>query len=423
MKRKTIFYNAALIIAALAIVVTACKKENNDDDGPTSFTLTALTAGSIDMNGATPPTDVPADPTIEATFSSSVDASTATSDNIIMTRDYDDADIALNITVAGNKITIEPADGLGNGALFLLSFKSGLKSTDGTSLSTTDRSFTTEGTFVPAGQVAHWGFEDNPNDDVGTYNPAADGVIDLTYAESHSATAGKAAVFNGATTIVEIPNGDQLMETNDFTLSFWAKAEDIQRGHFIIGLAAFYGFQFELFSGMDGFKFPVTYNIPDADPATGGDFSYNGDGLTLDNGGWRGCTFNKPEEDMTSILANTWFHITFVFNSETRERRFYLNGDLVKIEDFDLWFDDDGEPYPETGIDGLKYNGVEPSVYPILTFGFVHARIGTLWDTEPWGNYDSPDSNHFKGLLDDVRIFHKTLTDQEISLMYDSEAK
>ena len=131
MKRKTIFYNAALIIAALAIVVTACKKDNDDNDGPTSFTLKTLSAGSIDMNGATPPTDVPADPTIEATFSSNVNASTATNENITMTRDYDDADIALNITVAGNKITIEPVGGLGNGALFLLSFKSGLKSTDG----------------------------------------------------------------------------------------------------------------------------------------------------------------------------------------------------------------------------------------------------------------------------------------------------
>ena len=59
MKRKTIFYNAALIIAALAIVVTACKKDNDDNDGPTSFTLKTLSAGSIDMNGATPPTDVP----------------------------------------------------------------------------------------------------------------------------------------------------------------------------------------------------------------------------------------------------------------------------------------------------------------------------------------------------------------------------
>ncbi|MCB2219560.1 MAG: Ig-like domain-containing protein [Bacteroidetes bacterium] len=422
MTRNTILYKMILLIAALGIVLTSCKKDDDDDNGTTSFTMSSLKAGSIDMNGATPPNNVPANATITATFSANVNASTATNDNIKLLRDYDDTDMVLNITVSGSTVTIESAEGLGNGTLYLFSITSGLKSSDGQSLNAIDRSFTTEGTFVPSGQVAHWGFEDNPNDDVGNYNPDADGIVDLSYAESHSATAGKAAVFNGTSTIVEIPNGDQLMETNDFTLSFWAKAEDAGHGHFIIGLAAFYGFQFELYGGFDGFKMPVTYNVPDGEPS-GGDMVYNGDGLTKDNGGWRGCTISQPDDDLPGTLQDKWFHFTYVYNNESRERRMYLNGDLIKVEDFDLWFDDDGEPYPETTIDGLKYNGTEPAVYPILTFGFVHARIGTLWDTEPWGNYDSPDSNHFQGMLDDVRIFHKPLTDQEISLMYDSEAK
>jgi len=418
MSTNTVFYRVILFIAALGIVVSSCKKDDNNDNGTTSFTMSSLTAGSMDLNGATPPTDVPADATITATFSINVDANTATNENIKLTRDYDDADIALNISVSGNTVTIAPADGLGNGTLYLLKITSGLKSTDGNSIANIDRSFTTEGTFLPTGQIAHWGFEDSPNDDVGSWNPADDGVVDLTYAASHSAVAGKAAVFNGTSTIVEIPNGDQLMETSNFTLSFWAKAEDAGHNHFIIGLAAFYGFQFELNGSFAEFKMPVSYNIPQP---FGGDMIYNGDGLTKDNGGWKGCTVSKPDDDLPSTLQNKWFHFTYVYNNESHERRMYLNGDLIKVEDFDLWIDDNGEPYPETTIDSLKYNGTEPDVYPILTFGFVHARIGTLWDSEPWGNYDSPDANHFKGMLDDVRIFHKALTEQEIGLMYDSE--
>ena len=75
----------------------------------------------------------------------------------------------------------------------------------------------------------------------------------------------------------------------------------------------------------------------------------------------------------------------------------------------------------ETEITGLKYGGTEPETYPTLTFGFIHSRAGTLWDTEPWGGYDFPDANHFMGQLDDVRIYHKALTAKEIELMYESE--
>jgi hypothetical protein len=44
-----------------------------------------------------------------------------------------------------------------------------------------------------------------------------------------------------------------------------------------------------------------------------------------------------------------------------------------------------------------------------------------MWDSEPWGGYDFPDANHFKGQLDDIKIFHKVVTATEVSLMYESE--
>ncbi|MFA6951123.1 MAG: hypothetical protein WCQ70_10605, partial [Lentimicrobiaceae bacterium] len=70
---------------------------------------------------------------------------------------------------------------------------------------------------------------------------------------------------------------------------------------------------------------------------------------------------------------------------------------------------------------GLHYRGVEPDVYNDLAFGFVQSRRGTMWDNEPWGGYDQPTANHFKGLLDDVRAFNIALSDEEITLMYNSE--
>lgn len=416
MKRKIAFFTFMLVVSALIIGTTGCK--DDDEDTTVTFTLSALVAGDIDMNGATSPNNVPPEPTIEATFSSAVNASTANNNTITMERDYDGMVMDLTITVSGNLVTIVPTESLGNGALYKLSFKDGISSTDGQSLSPLERTFTTEGMFVPAGAIAHWAFEENANDEIGPWD--AGEVIDITYEDSRKAEAGKAAYFNGTTSIIEVPNGDLLMETQDFTLSFWAKAENNERGHFIIGLAAFYGFQFELFAAFDGFKIPVRYDYGNGNSG-GGDMVYNGDGLTLDNGGWRGTVINKEDGNLPDQLQEKWFHFVYVFDSETKQRSMYLNGVLVKMDDFNLWIDDDGEPYPESGIVGLIYAGVEPETYPELAFGFVHSRAGTLWDNEPWGGYDFPDANHFQGWLDDVRVFHKPLTSQEIDLMYNSE--
>jgi hypothetical protein len=417
MKKQIVVFSSFLIAAALLIGAVSCSK---DEDDKVTFALSSLKAGSIDLNGATSPNNVPTDPTIVATFNMSVKASTANSTNITMTRDYDDTAIALTITVSGSSITIVPIESLGNGALFELKM-TGIQSTDDQSLAAITRAFTTDGSFLPVGQIAYWSFEENANDVVGAWDPTAAGIVDITYADGRNAAAGKAASFNGTTSIIEIPNGDLLMETADFTLSFWAKADDIGHGHFIVGLGAFYGFQFELAADFKWCKMPVQYDYGDGTSGTGGDLQYNGDGLTLDNGGWKGTTFSKPDDALDATLKEKWFHITYVYNSVSKERSMFLNGELVKTQDHDLWFDDNNEPMPETGIVGLKYAGVAPEVLNELAFGFVQSRGGTLWDSEPWGGYDLPGANHFGGLLDDVRIFHKPLTAQEIELMYESE--
>ncbi|HPG34655.1 MAG: Ig-like domain-containing protein [Lentimicrobium sp.] len=416
MKKNWFSLSVIFLAVMLAMGVSSCKK----DDDKTALTLSELKTGDIDMNGATAPNNVPAEPTITATFSTDVDAATATATNITLMRDYDQANIPVTITSSGKTITIVPSESLASGALHKLTLGAGIKSTEGEALGTAiERIFTTDGFFAPSGMIAYWDFNGDGIDKVGSYDAAVS--IDITYVDSRKVASGKAASFNGTTSIMEIPGADALMNTNDFTLSFWAKAQQAGHGHFIMGLAAFHGFQFELFGGFNGFKMPVQFDFGDGTSGTGGDLSYNGDGKTLDNGGWRGTVVNKEDANLPSQLEDKWFHIVYVYNSNSKERAIFLNGEKVIMQDHDLWFDDDGNPYPETGIVGLKYNGTAPETLPELAFGFVHSRGGTLWDTEPWGGYDFPDANHFKGQLDDVRIFHKPLTEAEILLMYNSE--
>ena len=418
MKNNHLLFLFFIVLTSSALLFNSCKDK---DDDPAELSLSSLLVGDIDLNGATSPSNVPVEPAIVATFNVNIDVATVTTSSVSLTQDYDGANIPITFVVLNNTITIKVGDALGAGTMYILNMTAAIKSIDGQPLSAFKRTFTTSGTFSPVGLVAHWTFEDNANDVVGNFNPSANGIVDITYTAGRNAAAGKAAKFNGTTSIIEIPKGDKLMNTKDFTLSFWVKAEDAGHGHFVVGLAAFHGFQFELFGGFDGFKMPVQFDYGDGTSDTGSDMEYKGDGMTMDNGGWRGTIFNKENTSLPDILKDKWFHYVYIYDSQTKIRSMFLNGDKVMAQDFNLWYDDEGNPFPERGIVGLKYDGTPPETLPEIAFGFVQSRGGTLWNDEPWGGYDFPDANHLKGQLDDVKIFHKAITANEVQLMYNSE--
>jgi hypothetical protein len=407
MRRKLFLLGASLFTLGLSLTMNSCK-----DDLPTDLTLSTLKVGTIDLNGATSPTDVPVNPTITAVFSTDIDQTTATSANITLTQDYDDANISLNITVSGNTITIVPASDLGNGSLYKLSFSAALKATNGKLLTALDRSFTTEGTFVPAGQIAYWSFENSANDIVGDYSPSTSDVIDITYTASRNTEAGQAATFNGTTSLIEIPNGDVIMNTADFTLCFWVNADSTKHGQFVLGLAGWYGFQFEIGSDYSSCKLAAQYDYGDG--TSGSEdlwFPANG------NLGWQGWTYCK---DLTSsgglieLLGSTWAQIICVYNSTTKVGTMYINGEKMKSQDFNLWPEGDAK----LGVVGLKFAGNTDGNK--LALGFIQGRTNPKI-TDDWANYSITTNNHFKGQLDDVRFFHKVLTETEIQLMYNSE--
>lgn len=416
MKSRKVFLGFMAALTMFAVVaLNSCK-----DDDPVELVLTSLVAGDVDLNSATSPTTVPVEPTIVATFSTDIDPASVNASTVKMTQDYDNTDIPLTTTVSGKTITIVPSSTLGNGALYKLMLSPDIKSTEGKFLTATDRNFTTIGTFVPAGAIAHWNFEDNSNDQVGSFNPNANGIVDITYTASRNATAGKAATFNGTTSIIEIPNGDQLINTSNFTLSFWVKTNsaDKTNGHFVIGLGAFFGLQFEIFGDYKGAKFAISYENEIAEGLSE-DMWFPALATDNTNGGWQGWDFAKSltEEEMIGKLKDNWLHVTYTYDGTARKGTLYYDGEKMKSFDFDLWPDGDAK----RTVTGIKYRGVAPEVVNELALGFIHSRAGTMWDNEPWGGYDFPDANHFKGQLDDIRFFHKVLTPTEITLMYNSE--
>ena len=418
MRRKQIIFSVVLLATVLSFALNSCKKDN----GPSNLSLVSLKVGTIDMNGAVSPSNIPANPTITATFNTNVDATTATNANITLKRSYDGAIIPLTITVSGTTVTIAPSStqGIGNGALFTLAITTGVQSTGKLMLlAELDRTFTTVGTFVPTGQTAHWSFENNAIDSVGGHN--ANAAIDITYAASRKTAAGMAAKFNGTTSIIEIPNGDQL-ETPEFSLAFWVMIDTLAhpQSHFVIGLGAYYGFQFEF--DITNFKLAASYGYQGGGDTTNSqDLWFNGasTNTTKDNGGWQGWTFCKDLTNsggVAGLFLEKWAHVVCTYEVATKLGTIYVNGVEMKQQDFNLW-----PAGPFTKCTGLMYGGSMPTVNNDLAFGFIKSRAGNLWSDQSWGAYSQPGANHFKGLLDDIRIFNRALTSVEVGLIYNSE--
>ena len=423
MKKVLIF---SFLLLPLLIAISSCKKSST-----TPISLGGIKAGNIDLNGATPPTNVPVNPTITATFSTNVDASTATPSNISLTEVYDTASIPLNLSTSGNVVTITPTKNLANGAQYNLAISPGLKSSSGAAIPATNRSFTTTGTFLPAGMVAYWNFDGNANDQTGVYNAAAGGVTDITYVTGRNSASGQAAQFNGTTSLIEIPNGDQLDMTSDFSISFWMKDDTTttaayprppKKDQFVLGLAGWHGFQFEYNSNIYGTqigqcKLAVQYSLANGSSGSE-DLWLDGNGATKDNGGWQGWTFSKNlvangGTGVNGLLAQQWANIVCTYNHTTKVGTMYINGQEMKSQDFTLY----PTTHPMYNATGLKYAGNPGN--NMLAFGFIQDKNNpTIPDT--WADYTNPANGHFKGLLDDVAIYHSVLSPAVITLMYNS---
>jgi hypothetical protein len=426
MKKKILFLSILMTITA-AIVTDSCKKSN-----PAPIDLGTIMIGTIDLNGATAPTNVPVNPVITATFTTEVDATTAIASNITLTEDYDNVSIPLTITTAGKVVTITPTANLANGALYKLAISAGLKATDGEILTALTRSFTTLGSFLPAGVFAYWNFDGNANDQTGVFSSPDGDVMDINWVTGRNSASGQAAQFNGTTSLIKIPNGDMLDNTSDFSLSFWMKSDTTAKRHqFVLGLDAYLGFHFEYDSHIDNnpltplenrigwCKFTVQYSLSTGTTANE-DLYFPGTAIntTRDNGGWQGSTFCKDlisnsGTGVNGLLAQQWAHVVCTYDHTTKIGTIYINGQKMKSQDFTLY----PTTHPMYNATGLKYGGAAGN--NSLVLGFIQDNVAPAL-TGPDYDYTNPAANHFKGLLDDVAIYHSVLSAAIITQMYNS---
>lgn len=416
------------------IAFTGCGK---DDSGPAALTIVSIEASGtdlvtgnpvdLDLNGAAVASDVPVDVVVKVTFDRVLDATTATSANFSI------GDATLSVSADAEVVTITSTDDLAKGTDYTITV-TGVKAADGGIMNEVSRSFKTGGrkaVVAPAeaSQSAFWNFDGNAIDQTGNYATSAE--IAVTYGVDRFGFAESAVVFDGDATLIEVADADQMMASNDYTMSWWMKTNSEGHvnengdpsGQFVFGLGAYFGFRLEIPSGYNNISLTHRWEIDNGvdDPTFRNEgFSFNGDGVYNETGGWKGHTF---EADLTetggleALIKDRWVHTVFTYNATTKVGSIYMDGQLMKSQDFNLY----GETHPQQNCVGWGYGGEIPTVYPELAFGFVQSRAGTLWDSEPWGNYDVPTSNHYKGMLDDYRIFSAAYSADDVLQLYNDE--
>ncbi|MBL7851025.1 MAG: Ig-like domain-containing protein [Cyclobacteriaceae bacterium] len=415
-----------ILMALLAVPAGMFLESCSSDDTPGALTIVSLmTDGGIALDEATAATGVPLSASVVATFNKAVNASTATAANI--TLQINGVDVPATITASGAVITIDPTEDMATGTNHTVKISAGLKASDGGSASAETFTFKSFGPpAVTAPQPDHllsfFSFNGDVSDAKGAlHTPAAADVKDITFVEDRFGFAGLAANFNGTTSIVEIPEGDDYMVGPDFSISFWIKANSTKEGHFVLGLAAWYGFQFEIMGGPwdaddKGVKLATRYDV------TGGLTEAEDTWWNAEPNGWQGSTFAKDVPAPNGIdlyFKDKWVHVVCTYQASTKIGRMYVNGEKTREWDFDLW-SNPCTPPGKCAATGVKYAGNTTGGGNKLALGFIQAS-GNRIVTDSWADPSDPLNNHFKGLMDDLRIWKVALTEAEIVALHTAE--
>ncbi len=430
------------VLQFFGVLFTLCILTISCEDDPVNLMVSSIFANgnsfedgmavSIDLNSATTAQDVPINAlSIEVTFDKAVNTGSVSSASVSLSDDQGNA-IPITPSGSGNMVTISTDQVLTKGTFYTFSL-SGLSADDGGGLTAITRSFTTEGRapVIPPNadsQIAYWTFDKTGDDETGDF-PASD-IIAIEYQENRFNEGGSAAVFDGDESVIVIPGADRLLAEKDFTISFWMKtnsnghvnADGNPEGHFVLGLGGFNGFQFEInvndMAESTNCKFSQGYLTTDGS-TTSEDAFFAGDGATFENGGWQGWDFQANltgTGGVNSLLGDRWVQVVASYDSATKLHRLYFDGQLMKGHDFNLWPEGD----LKRDVSGVTY--IESGeVTPDLAFGFIHSPESTRWDDTPWGAYEVPTSKHFKGSLDDVRVFTTSFTPADVQALYDAE--
>ena len=222
--------------------------------------------------------------------------------------------------------------------------------------------------YVPAnGLVGYWPFNGNANDESGNGNNGT--IFNATATENRFNVTGNALLFNGVDSAVELPGNTFPLNNNSYTINLWYRLTT--NGPQTIGLT--------VFDDRDEFNWDYKgrYIINTANSPTESWYQ-------MSDVGPRIYIYNQPN--------NTWINITCTYNSQLSKMYLYENGNLVNsIDCLSNW-----------------YNPGNRKVQIGRTMSPIQYTPGSFY-TAFW-----------KGEIDDIGVWNRPLTQQEITNLYNS---
>jgi hypothetical protein len=437
-KKAKLIFTMVLAVGLASIYLEGCKK----DDSPSALTIvsitstgTNLTTGSsqtVDLNGATSPTDVPTDGVLTLTFSKSVNAATATSTSITISDGTANAPLTLATTGAAVVITL--TNELVRGTLYTISVTSALMATDGGKLTAASRTFTTAGKKPPvvpqsSKLVVYLPFEGTVVDILG--HTVLNSSVGFT--TDRFGNFNGSADFNGTTNYVGIQYGTDMSNANT-TVSYWIKLPASQAYKDHIGTTAVGDIkQYVTFAigGNNGTyhewnRFTccgLTYDLDVIKYFTnhknsGTASTLAGSIIEMKNEGNPGGDKIVEVNNVGWLEGNTgkWMHIVTSWNTSTRTKSFYING--VPSTVYKL------TPSPEYALDDAVIDVAGIDLDPTNSRNLYLGSGVPYWATVITGGitpFRSGIPFAFEGQMDDFRMYNVALTDAEVTSLYEAE--
>lgn len=216
--------------------------------------------------------------------------------------------------------------------------------------------FTTRRDTIPTqGLVAYYPFNGNANDESGNGNNGT--VHGVTLTTSRFGSLNNAYSFDGSSNYITLP--PTISMSYELSVSFWIKTSQSDPG------------------GGLGARFLISRDLPGLQR----DWT-----IGLGNGGRIQFTTGTQSNDYTLLSSidindNTWKHIVIVRDIATTSKKIYVNGQISNTTTFD------NQPF---------------------TNNTSYIYVGTSYSM----------NGFYNGVLDDIRIFNRALTDTEIQTLY-----
>ena len=260
-------------------------------------------------------------------------------------------------------------------------------------------------TIATANLTYYWDFENSPVDQIASKGTATGSI---TYP-----TGRRGLGFQGAADSYiswDVALTDKIATLNGYSIAVWIKAPKVDGPPMIFQIT---GNQF--LGSLAFFQENAGDNLSDSLALKS--FFTKASALDKDgNPGWVGHDWYKHK---TEFVADFWFHVVTNYDPATSKSKIYVNGNYL-LTTTGAWSDEvryQGDPGAIGNPNGQPLLGNLD--LDLLTSG--NKGIIGSWANKRFGTATDDWMKDYLGMIDELRVYDKALTDAEVAALYEAE--